>query len=144
MHSKYIFDAVESHHSECKYVARIRWIKYCLIRWTDRQKPGFSFETQQPQIYTLNADSDIIHVFLTWGNNRLCSFTNRGELCTNSLGLPKLGRWLYFGINLSVLTPGLPVSTSSSTPNDKHHISHNSRVDDRKGVRPCRQEKMGW
>jgi hypothetical protein len=60
-------------------------------------------------------------------------------------GLLGLGRWLCFGINLlAVLTPGLPVSTSSSTPNGKHHISHDSRVDDRKGMRPCRQEKMGW
>jgi len=32
MHSEYIFDAVESHHSECKYGARIRWIKCCLIQ----------------------------------------------------------------------------------------------------------------
>ena len=58
-----------------------------------------------------------MHVFITWGNNRLCSFTNQGELYTDSLrGLPKLGRWLCFGF-----TPGL--STSSSTLYE-HHISH--------------------
>ena len=72
----------------------------------------------EAQIYTLNADSDIMHVFITWGINRLCSFTNWGELYADSLrGLPKLGRWLCFGINLSLL------STSSSTPYE-HHISH--------------------
>ena len=86
------------------------------------KSPGSLFETQQPQIYTLNADSNNIHVFLTWCNNRLCSFTNRGELWADSLrGLPKLGKWLCFGINLSLLTPGL--STSSSTPYERH-ISH--------------------
>ena len=30
------------------------------------KSPGSLLETQQPQIYTLNADSDIIHAFLTW------------------------------------------------------------------------------
>jgi hypothetical protein len=32
IHSKYIFDTTESHNSECKHGARIRWIIYCLIR----------------------------------------------------------------------------------------------------------------
>jgi hypothetical protein len=50
------------------------------------KSPSSLFEAQQP----LNADSDIMHVFLTLGNNRLCSFTNRGELYADSLGgLPK-------------------------------------------------------
>jgi len=94
--------------------------KCCLIRQAKARV--LIFETQQPQIYTLNADSDIIHMFLMWHNSRLCSFTNRRELCADSLrGLLKLGKWLCFCINLSLLTPGL--STSSSTPYE-HHISH--------------------
>jgi len=75
---------VESHHSEFKYDARIRWIKYCLIREATA-RPLFSCcgKTQQSRIYTLNAYSDTTHMFMMWGSNILCSFTNRGELCTN-------------------------------------------------------------
>jgi hypothetical protein len=33
IHSKYIYDTIESNHSECKHCGtRIRWIIYCLIR----------------------------------------------------------------------------------------------------------------
>jgi len=86
---------VGSHHSEFKYDSRIRWIKYCLIREA-RARPRCG-KTQQLRIYTLNAYSDTIHIFMTWGSNILSSFTNRGELCTNSLrGLAKSGRWPCF------------------------------------------------
>jgi hypothetical protein len=36
----YIFDVVESHHGEFKYDARIKWIKYSLIREA-RARPLF-------------------------------------------------------------------------------------------------------
>ena len=40
MQLKYIFGAVESHHSEFKYSARIRGIKYHLIR-ESKARPFF-------------------------------------------------------------------------------------------------------
>ena len=55
-------------------------------------------ETQPHQIYTLNAYSDTIHIFIMWGDNRLCSFTNQGELHIDVLGkLTKSARWLCSG-----------------------------------------------
>jgi len=88
-----IFDAVESHHSD--------W-------WSDQvdqilfdppdQSPGSLFEIQEPQIYTFNAYSDTIHIFIPCGDNRLCSFTNQGELYADVPGKSTtLGRWLCFG-----------------------------------------------
>ena len=42
-------------------------------------------ETQPHQIYTFHAYSDAIHIFITGGDNRLCSFTNQGKLCADVL-----------------------------------------------------------
>jgi len=61
-------------------------------------------ETQPHQIYTLNAYSDTIHIFITWGDNQLCSFTNQGELYADVLGkLTKLGRCYLTNVLLSLL-----------------------------------------
>jgi len=64
MQLKYIFDAVESHHGEFKYGARIGGIRYHLIRESEAQPFFFAVVRLNSLKYILSMQILILYMLL--------------------------------------------------------------------------------